>query len=145
MHSLYHLILLPPGRGSTSAKYQFYCFFIVLIMFSMAGFLLIFGKLVVTGLVESDIINSNLVTTLPDSHQNGSSLFFFSFMLFLSSIILHLPGNLSLNYSQPAQYLQPFMFIITSLGFSAFVNNFGRTTNYLDQSGLLWSFFCGCT
>jgi membrane protein len=105
-------------------------------MFSMAGFLLIFGKLVVTGLVESDIINSNLVTTL---------LILTKWIL----IILLLFHAISfLYYFAPARksefklfsagsILATFLFIITSLGFSAFVNNFGPYNKLFGSIGTL--------
>jgi membrane protein len=117
IHAIIHAFVVSSHSFTTRSwinqrKISILLLFIVLIMFSMAGFLLIFGKMVVTGLVESDIINSDLVTSL---------LIITKWILIIlllhaisSSIILHLPENLSLNYSRLNCNL---LFIITSLDF----------------------------
>jgi len=141
IHAIIHAFVVSSHSFTTRSwinqrKISILLLFIVLIMFSMAGFLLIFGKLVVTGLVESDIINSDLVTSL---------LILTKWIL----IILLLFHAISfLYYFAPARksefklfsagsIIATFLFIITSLGFSAFVNNFGPYNKLFGSIGTL--------
>ncbi len=141
IHAIIHAFVVSSHSFTTRSwinqrKISILLLFIVLIMFSMAGFLLIFGKMVVTGLVESDIINSDLVTSL---------LIITKWIL----IILLLFHAISfLYYFAPARksefklfsagsIIATFLFIITSLGFSAFVNNFGPYNKLFGSIGTL--------
>ena len=110
--------------------------FIVLIMLSIVGFLLIFGKLVFQGLIELHVIKGKLVISI---------LIFTKWIL----VILLLFFAISfLYYFAPARksefklfsagsILATFLFIITSLGFSAFVNNFGTYNKLYGSIGTL--------
>jgi membrane protein len=110
--------------------------FIILFMFSLAGFIVIFGKQVLNYLVEIDFIRKSIVMTL------------FIFIKWILVILLLFLAISFLYYFAPARksdfrFLSPgstvatILFILTSLGFSAYVNNFGLYNKFYGSLGTL--------
>jgi membrane protein len=109
---------------------------IVVLMISIAGFLVIFGKLAVNRLVELHIIKRNLV------------IYVLIFLKWIMIILLLFLAISSLYYLAPAKrtdfkFFSPgstiatILFIITSLGFSAYVNNYGPYNKLYGSIGTL--------
>jgi membrane protein len=109
---------------------------IVVMMISIAGFLVIFGKLAVNRLVELHVIKRNLV------------IYVLIFLKWIMIILLLFLAISSLYYLAPAKRtdfkffspgstLATILFIITSLGFSAYVNNYGPYNKLYGSIGTL--------
>ena len=102
-------------------------------MISTAGFLVIFGKIALNRLVAIHIIKRHFV------------IYFLIFLKWIVIVLLLFLAISFLYYLAPAKRtdfrffspgstLATFLFILTSLGFSAYVNNFGNTINYMARS-----------
>jgi len=109
---------------------------IVVMMISIAGFLVIFGKLAVNRLVELHIIKRYLV------------IYVLIFLKWIMIILLLFLAISSLYYLAPAKRtdfkffspgstLATILFILTSLGFSAYVNNYGPYNKLYGSIGTL--------
>jgi membrane protein len=109
---------------------------IVLMMISTAGFLVIFGKILVNNLVELHVIERNLV------------IYILIFLKWIMIILLLLLAISSLYYLAPAKRtyfkffspgssLATILFILTSLGFSSYVNNYGPYNKLFGSIGTL--------
>jgi membrane protein len=141
IHAIIHAFVVSSHTFTTRSwlnqrKISLLLLFIVLVMFSTAGFLLIFGKMFVHGLVEMQIIRSNLVVSL---------LIFTKWLLVILLLFLAISF---LYYFAPAKksefklfsagsILATLLFILTSLGFSAFVNNYGPYNKLYGSIGTL--------
>jgi membrane protein len=109
---------------------------VVILMIGLAGFMVIFGKMAVTKIVELGIIERHLV------------IFFLILFKWIIVILLLLLAISFLYYFAPAiksdfRFISPgsmvatILFIITSLGFSAYVNNFGQYNRLYGWIGTL--------
>jgi len=110
--------------------------FIVLLMIALAGFLVIFGKSSMNRLVEIGILERKAV------------IFMVVFLKWLLVILLLFLAISFLYYFAPARkgdfrFISPgstlatILFIITSLGFSAYVNNLGQYNKLYGWIGTL--------
>jgi membrane protein len=110
--------------------------FVVIVMIGLAGFMVIFGKIAITRLVEAEIIERHLV------------IFMLILFKWIVVILLLLLAISFLYYFAPAiksdfRFISPgstvatVLFIITSLGFSAYVNNFGQYNRLYGWIGTL--------
>jgi len=109
---------------------------IVIFMISTAGFLVIFGKFAVNRLVQLHIIKRQFV------------LYFLIFLKWILIVLLLFLAISFLYYFAPARRtgfkffspgstLATLLFILTSLGFSAYVNNFGQYNRLYGSAGTL--------
>lgn len=109
---------------------------IVIFMISTAGFLVIFGKFAVNRLVQLHIIKRQFV------------LYFLIFLKWILVVLLLFLAISFLYYFAPAKrtgfkFFSPgstvatLLFILTSLGFSAYVNNFGQYNKLYGSVGTL--------
>ena len=109
---------------------------IVIMMIALAGFLVIFGKMVVNYLVAIDILEKSLVISI------------IVFIKWILVIVLLFMAISFLYYLSPARrggfrFISPgsslatILFIVTSLGFSAYVNNFGQYNKLYGWIGTL--------
>jgi membrane protein len=107
-----------------------------LIMIAIAGALIIFGKMAINALVEYDILEKSLVISI------------FVLLKWIVVILLLFLAISFLYYLAPAKRhdfrfvtagstLATLLFIITSLGFSAYVNNFGPYNKIYGWIGTL--------
>jgi membrane protein len=109
---------------------------IVVLMISTAGFLVIFGKIAVNRLVEIHLIERNLVIYL---------LIFLKWILIILLLFLAISflyylapaRKTGFRFLSPGSTLATALFILTSLGFSAFVNNFGQYNKLYGSIGTL--------
>jgi membrane protein len=109
---------------------------IIIFMISIAGFLVIFGKVAVNRLVVLHIVKRHFVII---------------FLIFLKWILVVLLLFLAISFLyyfaparktgfkffSPGSTLATLLFILTSLGFSAYVNNFGQYNNLYGSAGTL--------
>jgi membrane protein len=109
---------------------------LTLLMIGIAGFLVIFGKMAVSGFVSLGIV------------ERHSVIFIIVFLKWLIVVLLLLLAISSLYYFAPAikynfRFISPgstfatLLFIITSLGFSAYVNHFGQYNRFYGWIGSL--------
>lgn len=110
--------------------------FIIIMMIALAGFLIIFGKFAVSRLVELDIIERNMMLYL---------LVFLKWLLVVLLLFLAISflyylapaGKSYFRFISPGSMLATILFIITSLGFSSYVNNFGQFNKLYGWIGTL--------
>jgi membrane protein len=109
---------------------------IIIFMIAMAGSLVIFGKLAVNRLVELHVIKRH---------------FFLIFLIFLRWILVIILLFLAISFLyyfapakrtgfrffSPGSTVATLLFIMTSLGFSAYVNNFGQYNKLYGSVGTL--------
>jgi membrane protein len=109
---------------------------IVVMMIAFSGFLVIFWKMAVTRLVELEILEKKMM------------IYVLVFLKWLLVILLMFLAISSLYYLAPARktdfrFISPgstlatILFILTSLGFSAYVNNFGQYNKLYGWIGTL--------
>jgi membrane protein len=109
---------------------------IVIFMISISGFLVIFGKILVNRLVVLHIIKRRFV------------IYFLIFLRWILIVLLLFMAISSLYYFAPAKKtgfkffspgstLATLLFILTSLGFSAYVNHFGQYNQLYGSAGTL--------
>lgn len=109
---------------------------IVVFMISTAGTLIIFGKLVVNRLVELHVLERSIVIYI---------LIFLKWiviilLLFLAISFLYYLAPVrrtGFRFFSPGSTLATFLFVITSMGFSSYVNNFGQYNKLYGSIGTL--------
>jgi membrane protein len=109
---------------------------IVVFMISLAGFMVIFGKMTMNSLVELNILERRLVIYI---------LIFIKWivvilLLFLAISFLYYLAparRTDFRFVSPGSTLATLLFILTSLGFSAYVNNFGQYNKLYGWIGTL--------
>jgi membrane protein len=109
---------------------------IVIFMISISGFLVIFGKILVNRLVVLHIIKRRFV------------IYFLIFLRWILIVLLLFMAISALYYFAPAKKtgfkffspgstLATLLFILTSLGFSAYLNHFGQYNQLYGSAGTL--------
>lgn len=109
---------------------------IIVFMISLAGFLLIFGKMAINSLVEMHVLETNLVYYL----IMVLKWIVIILLLFLAISFLYwlAPAKKSdFRFISPGSIIATLLFILTSLGFSAYVNNFGQYNKLYGSIGTL--------
>jgi membrane protein len=109
---------------------------IVVLMIALAGFLVIFGKMVVDELVTLDILERKMtiyILILMKWILVVLLLFFaISFLYYLAPA-----KRTDFRFISPGSSLATILFILTSLGFSAYVNHFGQYNKLYGWIGTL--------
>ena len=109
---------------------------IIVFMIASAGFLLIFGKMAITRLVELRIVEKSLVFYLLITLK----WIVIVLLMFLAISFLYwlAPAKRSdFRFISPGSILATGLFILTSLGFSAYINNFGQYNKLYGSIGTL--------
>ena len=109
---------------------------IVVVMISTAGFLLIFGKMTVNRLVELHIIKRNIVIILLVIIK-WILIILLLFMAISFLYYLAPAKRTDFKFISPGSTLATFLFILTSLGFSAYVNHYGPYNKLYGSIGTL--------
>jgi membrane protein len=109
---------------------------LVILMIALAGFLVIFGKTVVNYLVEIDVLERSLVISILIIIK---WILVIVLLFFAISFLYYLaPARKSdFRFVSPGSTLATILFIITSLGFSAYVNNLGQYNKLYGWIGTL--------
>lgn len=115
---------------------------IVVLMISIVGFLVIFGKMAMSKMVEMHILERNLVIYV---------LIFLKWILIILLLFLAISflyylapaKRTDFKFFSPGSTVATLLFILTSLGFSAYVNNYGQYNKLYGSIGtfmviLLW-------
>ena len=108
----------------------------ILIMFSAAGGLIILSRLVVNRLVDIGVLEMNLVFYIVMAFK---WLLIIVMLFFAISTLYYLvpARRKDFRYISPGSILATSLFIITSLAFSAYVNNFGQYNKLYGSIGTL--------
>lgn len=109
---------------------------IVVMMIALAGFLVIFGKSVVNYLVELEILERSLVISIIVVIK----WILVVLLLFMAISFLYYLAparRTDLRFVSPGSMLATILFIITSLGFSSYVNHFGQYNKLYGWIGTL--------
>jgi len=108
----------------------------ILIMFSAAGALIILSRLVVNRLVDIGVLKLNLVFYIVMAVK---WLLIIVMLFFAISTLYYLvpARRKDFRYISPGSILATSLFILTSLGFSAYVNNFGQYNKLYGSMGTL--------
>lgn len=105
-------------------------------MIAVAGFMIIFGKMAVNRLVELEILEKSLVISALVLIKwiviVLLLLFAISFLYYLAPAKRH-----DFRFFTPGSTLATLLFILTSLGFSAYVNNYGPYNKLYGWIGTL--------
>jgi membrane protein len=105
-------------------------------MIALAGFLIIFGKMAVDRLVELDILEKSYVISILVILKWIVVIV----LLFLAISFLYYLAPAKRNdyrFVTPGSIIATVLFILTSLGFSAYVNNFGQYNKLYGWIGTL--------
>lgn len=141
IHAVIHAFVVSAHSFKTRSwinqrSISFVLLLIVVIMISTAVFIIIFGKLGINRLVELHIIKRQLVFFL----LNFLKWILVIQLLFLAISFLYYfapARKTGFRFFSPGSTLATFLFIITSLGFSAYVNNFGQYNKLYGSIGTL--------
>jgi membrane protein len=109
---------------------------VVIFMIAVSGFLLIYGKMAIHKLQELQYLEKNLVYYLLLTLK----WIVIVVLLFLAISFLYwlAPARRSdFRFISPGSIVATFLFILTSLGFSAYVNNFGPYNRLYGSIGTL--------
>ncbi len=141
IHAVIHAFVVSAHTFKTRSwvnqrKVSIILLLIVVLMISLAGSLVIFGKMAVSRLVVMHIIKRNIVIYI---------LIFLKWILIalllffaISCLYYFAPAKRTdFKFFSAGSTLATLLFILTSLGFSAFVNNFGQYNKLYGSIGTL--------
>ncbi|HUX58422.1 MAG TPA: YihY/virulence factor BrkB family protein [Bacteroidales bacterium] len=141
IHAVIHAFVVSAHKFKTRSwfdqrKISVVLLLIVAFMISIAGFLIIFGKMAVNQLVDLHLIERNLVIYV---------LVFLKWILIILLLFLAISflyylapaKRADFKFFSPGSTLATLLFILTSLGFSAYVNNFGQYNKLYGSIGTL--------
>lgn len=141
IHAVIHAFVVSAHTFKTRSwvnqrKVSIILLLIVVFMIALAGFLVIFGKMVVNGLVSLDILEKKMTIYI---------LVFLKWILvvlllfFAISFLYYLAPakRTDFRFISPGSTLATILFILTSLGFSAYVNNLGQYNKLYGWIGTL--------
>ena len=130
-------------------KIAFFLFFIIGLMITVSAILLIFGRSAVERLVENNVIESGIVFYIL---QVSKWLVIISFLFLAISFLYYLAPSrkAKFRFISAGSSLATLLFIATSLGFSAYVNNFDQYNKLYGSMGtilviLLWLYLNSIT
>jgi membrane protein len=117
-------------------KVSIFLLVVVVIMISFAGFLVIFGKTSMNSLVEAGVLERKVVIYL---------LVFLKWLVVIMLLFLAISflyyfapaKKTDFRFISPGSTLATFLFILTSLGFSAYVNSLGQYNKLYGWIGTL--------
>jgi membrane protein len=141
IHAIIHSFVVSAHKFRTRSwinqrKISVFLLVIVVVMISIAGSLVLAGKMAINRLVELHILERSLVIYI---------LIFIKWivtilLLFLAISFLYYLApakRTDFRFFSPGSTLATFLFIITSLGFSFYVNNFGPYNKLYGSIGTL--------
>jgi membrane protein len=124
---------------------SFLLLFIIIVMISSAIILILVGKIALNKFVELDLIKMNLTFYLLSI---AKWVVFISLIYFSIAILYYqIPGDKKeWKFFSPGSIVATFLFVLSSLGFSFYVNNFGQYNKLYGSIGtliviLLWMYF----
>ncbi len=154
IHALINAFVVSDHKFETRSwiaqrKIAFFLFFIIGLLITISAILLIFGRSAVERLVQNNIIETNIVFYI---------LLISKWLVIISLLFLAISFLYYLAPSRKARFrfisagssLATLLFIFTSLGFSAYVNNFDQYNKLYGSMGtvlviLLWLYLNSIT
>ncbi|MBN1388329.1 MAG: YihY/virulence factor BrkB family protein [Bacteroidales bacterium] len=154
IHALINAFVVSDHKFETRSwiaqrKIAFFLFFIIGLLITVSAILLIFGRSAVEKLVENSIIESGIVFYIL---QISKWLVIISFLFLAISFLYYLAPSrkAKFRFISAGSSLATLLFIATSLGFSAYVNNFDQYNKLYGSMGtilviLLWLYLNSIT
>lgn len=141
IHALIHAFVVSSHKFQSRTwvnqrKVSVILLLLVIFMIALAGFLLIFGKMAITRLEALHYLEKNLVYYLVMILK----WIVIVLLLFLAISFLYwlAPARKSdFRFISPGSIIATFLFILTSIGFSAYVNNYGQYNRLYGSIGTL--------
>lgn len=141
IHALMHAFVVSAHSFKTRSwlnqrKISIVLLFILVLMIASSGIFVIFGKMAVKWLIENQIIENSFLLDLLIIMK--WILIFITLFFAISFLYYLVPAKRSeFRFISPGSTLASVLFIITSLGFSAYVNNFGQYNKLYGSIGTL--------
>lgn len=154
IHALINAFVVSDHKFETRSwiaqrKIAFFLFFIIGLLITVSAILLIFGRSAVERMVENNIIESGIVYYIL---QISKWLVIISFLFLAISFLYYLAPSrkAKFRFISAGSSLATLLFIATSLGFSAYVNNFDQYNKLYGSMGtilviLLWLYLNSIT
>lgn len=141
IHALIHAFVVSahsfkPRTWVNQRKISIVLLVIVVMMISAAGFLAIFGKLAMNRLAEMQVIQKNLVFYLIVLLK---WILIISLLFVAISCLYYLAPakRTDFRFFSPGSTIATLLFILSSLGFSSYVNSFGQYNRLYGSIGTL--------
>ncbi len=154
IHALINAFVVSDHKFETRSwiaqrKIAFFLFFIIGLLITVSAILLIFGRSAVERLVENNVIESGIVYYIL---QISKWLVIIGFLFLAISFLYYLAPSrkAKFRFISAGSSLATLLFIATSLGFSAYVNNFDQYNKLYGSMGtilviLLWLYLNSIT
>ncbi|HDZ40982.1 MAG TPA: YihY/virulence factor BrkB family protein [Bacteroidetes bacterium] len=154
IHALINAFVVSDHKFETRSwiaqrKIAFFLFFIIGLLITLSAILLIFGRSAVEKLVENNIVESGIVFYLL---QVSKWLVIIGLLFTAISFLYYLAPSrkAKFRFISAGSSLATLLFIATSLGFSAYVNNFDQYNRLYGSMGtilviLLWLYLNSIT
>ena len=154
IHALINAFVVSDHKFETRSwvaqrKISFFLFFMIGLLITLSAILLIFGRSAVEKLVDKDIIESGIVFYLL---QITKWLVIIALLFTAISFLYYLAPSrkAKFRFISAGSSLATLLFIATSLGFSAYVNNFDQYNRLYGSMGtilviLLWLYLNSIT
>lgn len=141
IHALMHGFVVsshgfPTRNWFQQRKIAILLLIVILLMFSISGSLIILSRSVVNRLVDLGLLRMNLVFYVVMTFK---WLLIIAMTFFAISTLYYLVPlrKKEFRYFSPGSFLATGLFILTSMGFSAYVNNFGQYNKLYGSIGTL--------
>jgi membrane protein len=141
IHAIIHAFVVSSHKFRTRSwvnqrKISIVLLLVVILMIALSGFLLIYGKMLINRLEELQYLEKYLVYYLL---QTLKWIITISFLFLTISFLYWMaPARRSdFRFISPGSIVATFLFILTSIGFSAYVNNFGPYNQLYGSIGTL--------
>ncbi|MDT8400710.1 MAG: YihY/virulence factor BrkB family protein [Bacteroidales bacterium] len=154
IHALINAFVVSDHKFETRSwvaqrKIAFFLFFLIGLLITVSAILLIFGRSVVEKLVENNIVESGIVYYLL---QISKWMVIIALLFTAISFLYYLAPSrkAKFRFISAGSSLATLLFIATSLGFSAYVNNFDQYNRLYGSMGtilviLLWLYLNSIT
>lgn len=150
IHALLHAFNVSSHEFETRSwvsqrRTSLFLLFIITLMLAVAILIILIGKSTINKLVEMEIIQTNITYYLLIAAKWITLLVLVFFII--SSIYYQIPAKKKeWRFFSPGSIIATFLFVISSLGFSSYVNNFGQYNKLYGSIGtlmviLLWIYF----
>lgn len=150
IHALLHAFNVSSHEFETRSwvsqrRASLFLLFIITFMLAIAILVILAGKSTLNKLVELDIIQTNVTYYLLVAAKWFTLLTLVFFII--SSIYYQIPARKKeWRFFSPGSIIATFLFVVSSLGFSSYINNFGQYNKLYGSIGtlmviLIWIYF----
>ncbi|MEA1897953.1 MAG: YihY/virulence factor BrkB family protein [Bacteroidota bacterium] len=150
IHALLHAFNISSHEFETRSwvsqrRASLFLLFIITMMLAGAILIILIGKSTINKLVEIEVIQTNVTYYLLIAAKWITLLVLVFFII--SSVYYQIPARKKeWRFFSPGSIVATFLFVVSSLGFSSYVNNFGQYNKLYGSIGtlmviLLWIYF----